>query len=71
MKMGAETSPLEIIRRHAIPIIGAMVGLGIIAALYYKTFSSNDDMITDATTSTTDVISDSTSIIKGSLGRVK
>jgi hypothetical protein len=69
MKLSFEGSPIEILRRYAPYIIGAMAAVGIVASIYYVAFASSKDMTVDTASSATTTIQDSSTIVSTLLNK--
>ena len=65
-----EGSPLEVLRRYAPQIIGAMTAVGVVAAIYYIGFNASDDMFQGAGDAAADTIDDCGDIADGVFERI-
>lgn len=65
-----EGTPLEVLRRYAPQIIGAMTAVGVVAAIYYIGFNASDDMFEGAGDAAADTINDCGDIADGVFERI-
>jgi hypothetical protein len=70
LRMSFEGTPIEIVRRYAPYIIGAMAAVGVVASLYYSSFDSSQSIIAKTSSSTTTTIDDSHTIIDNVFNRI-